>query len=470
MSLPTSNPFKTSTSESFSVVLVCLCVYCCLFALYAALPPTRNPHSIQYFLLLVSAHSICGVVLFSVLREHQQYSGFLMIAVFLCSRIAVFPMQPWLSDDAWRYLWDGKLLASGINPYTFPPNASELAVFGAATSELYAHLDYRHLTTIYPPLAQYVFAVAANIGSVFTPSLWGAYWSWKALLLASEGIGLWCVWRTLVAQKRHTTWLWAYICLPLTALEGVGQAHVDSLLLAPLGALVVVLAKAIIVESRREALLLALLAGALVAMLGAIKILPLALALPLLRFRRTPQERLMIVGSLAMVSCGLWVSLFSQWSIAESFLHTASATTQAFQFNGGFYYALCYACVMLGFEHFWLYTPMIFSALRLFAVLVVSFWTKPSNDDVFRALLATFCVVLLVSAKVHTWYFLPLLLLNSLIGWKWLYVLALGSMLSYSYYAVLPAQERYDLEMAVWMAAALAGVVEWYWVRAKPEE
>ncbi len=463
MRLPTSNLFKTSTIAPLPMVLVCLCVYCCLFALYAALPPMRNPHSIRYFLLLVSAHSICGVVLFSVLREYQQYSGFLMIAVFLCSRIAVFPMQPWLSDDAWRYLWDGKLLANSINPYTFPPNTSELAVFRAATSELYAQLDYRHLTTIYPPLAQYIFALAASIGAIFTPSLWGAYWSWKALLLASEGIGLWCVWQTLVTQKQPTIWLWAYFCLPLTALEGVGQTHVDGLLLAPLGVLVVILAKATIAEHRREALLLALLTGTLVAVLGAIKILPLALALSLLRFRRTPQERLMIVGVLAVVSCGLWLPLFSQWRIAESFLHTASATTQAFQFNGGLYYALCYACVMLGIEHFWLYTPMIFSIVRIVIVLVVSVWTKTSNDNIFRALLATLCAVLLVSAKVHTWYFLPLLLLNSLVGWKWLYVLALGSIASYSYYAVPPAQERYGLEMAVWAAAALVGVVEWYW-------
>jgi hypothetical protein len=59
--------------------------------------------------------------------------------------------------------------------------------------------------------------------------------------------------------------------------------------------------------------------------------------------------------------------------------------------------------------------------------------------------------------------FLPMmrLFVNIVVGWKWPYALAAGSMLSYSYYAVFPAAEQYGVEMAVWAIAAALAVAEY---------
>lgn len=450
-------------------MLVCLCGYLGMFAFYPSIAPTRSPASVHVFLLLVSGHSLLGlVVLFLIQRYGHYYHGIFAYVLFVLPRVLSFQMLPWLSDDVFRYLWDGSLLASGINPYIHAPAAAELTTFRNNNSDLYALLDYRYITTIYPPLAEYIFTLATSIGRLFTPVWQGAYWSWKALLLVSEGIGVWCVWKALEHLKRSPVWLLAYLCIPLSVVEIAGQAHLDGLLLAPLGILIFLAARQTTLPHRRTNQIAAM--GTLVALLGALKILPFVLALPLVRWCQTARERRLFFALFVVMSLMLWLPLFSSSDAIGAFIHTVSATTQSFQFNGGFYYALCYACALVGIEQFWLYTPIFFTYMRLVVVLGMGcIFTVRNPHHLWVALLATFSTAVLISAKVHTWYFLPLLLVNSLVGWKWLYVLALGSMLSYGYYATIPAQEWYGVEMAVWLVSGGVGVSDFTQIqRYKP--
>ncbi|MCU0424882.1 MAG: DUF2029 domain-containing protein [Candidatus Kapabacteria bacterium] len=456
MSISTFQQPIASTARHIPAVLVCLCVYCGGFGVYSALQPLRVAANVQIFLAAQVLHSIMGFVLLlllwqkrseSLVQKYFVQSGFWFALLFVISRAFVFPIQPWLSDDVWRYLWDGELLASGINPYIYPPSSVELTAFRSSHTDLYVLLDYRNYSTIYPPLAQYAFAFCARIGAVFGESFWGALWVWKSVLVLSEAAGLWLVWKALQAWKQSAIWLWAYLCLPLTALESCGQAHVDGLLLAPLGWLVFLLA-------RRKYVLATLP----IVLAGAIKILPIVLVLPLVRLdtvrggKRLPKYVLMmfcvVVGSLV-----LWLPLFFHPKAWEIYRYHAVFTTTAFQFNGGVYYALCYCCEAFRIENFWLFTPSVLAWMRLVTILSIGLLLlRNDNNDsrIVHILLATFSAALLIAAKVHTWYFLPLLLLNSAVGWKWLYVLASGSMLSYAFYAVSPSGEQYWLEMAVW--------------------
>ena len=44
----------------------------------------------------------------------------LIWAVAILARLALLPLAPELSDDIYRYLWDGHLLTQGVNPYARP--------------------------------------------------------------------------------------------------------------------------------------------------------------------------------------------------------------------------------------------------------------------------------------------------------------------------------------------------------------
>ncbi|NNF08640.1 MAG: hypothetical protein HKN21_17895, partial [Candidatus Eisenbacteria bacterium] len=60
-----------------------------------------------------------------------------------------------LSDDIYRYLWDGHVLLSGINPFRYAPNDPVLVELHTA---FWGLINNPELPTIYPPLLQLVFA------------------------------------------------------------------------------------------------------------------------------------------------------------------------------------------------------------------------------------------------------------------------------------------------------------------------
>jgi hypothetical protein len=447
-------------------------VYIALFAAYALLPHERTAPNVQCFLTLVSVHTLLGAWLLVLLRRTPTRlfvstfgDSWFWLALVLMPRVLVFPMLPWLSDDVYRYLWDGKVLLHAINPYPYAPSAAALAAVQHSNAALYALLDYKTYGTVYPPLAQGAFALAAWAGGWLSASWQSAFFAWKILAISAELCGLWCVWKLLRGICAEMSSLAFYACLPLPAVELAGQGHVDALLIAPLGAVLLLLTQT---HTKGQTARTAALLGLWTAVLGGIKILPAALALPLLRWLPTWKLRGTLILSVIIVSVAVFTPLLGDAQAQAMFLDEARITSIAFQFNGGLYYALCYVLGWGGVQEFWRFSPVLLSWLRVLATLAVGLFTRVQNARVqdknsvqlWNALLFTLAAVLLVSSKVHTWYFVPLLLVNILTHHIWLLMLASGSMLSYSYYAVEPSAEQYALEMCVWAASALVFAFE----------
>lgn len=389
-------------------------------------------------------------------------------------------MQAWLSDDVYRYLWDGGILANGVNPYAFTPDSPTLAAFrNADGASVYAQMDYRSVPTIYPPLAQYCFAVAIIASRFWGYSDWLAgYWAWKGLAVSAELVGLYIVWKTITQgenparKRRQQKGFLAYCCLPLPIIEFAGQAHLDALLLPPLACLLFLIFRLFADNApegapddgkrRRFTRAVYAAAGAFCGALGAIKILPFALLAPLLRSAPARDFRAALLAGAVLAVTVACAPLLHSLDILGGFLRSASEVSQTLQFNGGAYYALCYACAAFGVAGYWLFMPALFAASRLPAILLAGFWRRAhSRKELLRLAAFTLAAATLWSPKVHTWYLAPLLFVNIVVGWKWLYALAAGSMLSYSYYAVSPAAEQYGIEMAVWAIAAALAVAEY---------
>ena len=194
----------------------------------------------------------------------RRWSRRAVLGLAVALRLAAVPMAPALSDDAYRYLWDGGLTAAGVSPYAARPDAPELVRFRdvAPTSEWYARMNSPHYHTVYPPLSQAVFAVAALAGS--TPAAWLVL---KSLLLAAEGVGIWALSRVLAPGR-----LALYALSPVAVIEIAGQGHSEGLLVGALG-----LGWWGLVRGRRTVL------GAAVVAAGWIKLYPFALGALLAR-------------------------------------------------------------------------------------------------------------------------------------------------------------------------------------------
>ena len=66
-------------------------------------------------------------------------------------RVIMLLAPPTLSDDIYRYRWDGKVQASGRNPYAATPADPRLEEL---RDDEWAQINYPRIRTIYPPLAQ----------------------------------------------------------------------------------------------------------------------------------------------------------------------------------------------------------------------------------------------------------------------------------------------------------------------------
>ena len=133
-------------------------------------------------------------------------------------------------DDIWRYLWDAHISATGGNPFVVAPADSPEVGSGRPDWEsIRENINYAHVPTIYPPLAQFVFRMA----------YWLAPGSVLAMKLVVAGFDLLAyalILLTLSARKQPLSAGILYGWNPLVVKVFAGSGHIDAVLVAFLAA------------------------------------------------------------------------------------------------------------------------------------------------------------------------------------------------------------------------------------------
>ena len=140
----------------------------------------------------------------------------IVLAIGLLARAFMIPAAPTLSEDIYRYLWDGRLVAHGVNPFPHAPSDPALLRYH---SELIHHLNHAGVPTIYPPAAQILFGAVALVSA--TPL------AWKLALLGLEFILLVGLLDLLLRRGLPDDRLLLYYWNPLVLVESFGSGHVD---------------------------------------------------------------------------------------------------------------------------------------------------------------------------------------------------------------------------------------------------
>lgn len=147
-----------------------------------------------------------GVVVVAALPAQPARRGLLWVALALRALLLFSP--PTLSDDVFRYVWEGQVWRAGFHPFVYPPDDPALA---ALRGPIWEQVNHRGVSSIYPPLAQGLF-VLLNSGGTF---------AWKLMMgLADVGTAL-----LLARRDLRAGWLWAL--LPLTVVESAGSGHLE---------------------------------------------------------------------------------------------------------------------------------------------------------------------------------------------------------------------------------------------------
>jgi hypothetical protein len=124
---------------------------------------------------------------------------------------------PELSDDVYRYLWDGLRTLSGHNPYSLAP--ADVQPIPDSLAHLAGRINHSDLITIYPPAAQLVFAAGASLG--------GGVLGLKLLLTAMDILTCHLILRLLVVLRMAPWRAVLYAWHPLPVLEITASGHID---------------------------------------------------------------------------------------------------------------------------------------------------------------------------------------------------------------------------------------------------
>jgi len=145
-----------------------------------------------------------------------------VVAVAALLRAALLPAAPTLSDDLYRYAWDGRVLAAGIDPYAHAPADPALAPLRDAV--IHPRINHPALRTIYPPLAEAGFGLVGVVRSALPHAnelLLDKLW------IVVNDLAL-CLLLCLACGRRGSAWdAIVYAWNPLVVAEYAGSGHHD---------------------------------------------------------------------------------------------------------------------------------------------------------------------------------------------------------------------------------------------------
>lgn len=212
---------KDSVLAQKSTILLLACLACLTGAALALHTPgagNLDDWAWPWFEVIAVAQAIVwGLLVREILRGRVALRVGLAVAIVL--RLILIPVAPFLSSDVNRYVWDGVVQRSGVNPYLYVPADPALAQLRGA--EVYTHINRADTApTIYPPAAQMVFAAAAFVA----PGVIGM----KALMVGFEALAVVCLMGLLRAMGRPVAWVLIYALSPLALWSFAGNGHVDA--------------------------------------------------------------------------------------------------------------------------------------------------------------------------------------------------------------------------------------------------
>lgn len=164
--------------------------------------------------------------------------------VAVAMRVTLLMTPPSLSDDAYRAVWDARLVHAGVNPYEYAPAATETEPY--RDENIWPRVNHKEQRTPYPPLATVLSAAAYR---VFPEQLVGIQALAALADLVAAGLLAWLLGRIGSDPRRCLAIAWS----PIGALHFAHSGHNDAIMLAAMLA-----APLLLTYGRRKAAFVAL--------------------------------------------------------------------------------------------------------------------------------------------------------------------------------------------------------------------
>jgi hypothetical protein len=354
----------------------------------------------------------------------------------LLFRLIFIGVLPNLSQDFYRFLWDGRLLLEGVNPYLIRPESYidgssmiSKTVFMDEAQDLVdgmGSLNASHYSN-YPPLNQVLFSIAALfagksvIGSTIILSLIN--------ILADIGI-LFVGRKILLILGKEPKWIFWYFLNPFIIIELSGNLHFE-------GVMLFLFVWSLYLLFKRSWVASAIILGLSIS----VKLIPL-LFLPLFIQwfikKGNPIKGLLKLGIYYILSLGIFIISFTPFiskEIISHYLGTIGLWFYDFEFNASMYYIIRWiGFKIVGWNIIKTVGIIIPILVFLFVLALSIFRNNKGIDRLVTTMLFAVSFYFLMATTVHPWYIATPLLLSLFTNYRFPIVWSLLVIISYSAY------------------------------------
>ena len=339
----------------------------------------------------ISILFICYVYLI----KNKEFNTRTLLFLGILCRLVLLGTTPFLSQDFYRFIWDGRLVINGISPYEFAPNAIIKSVKFAQAKLLFdgmGNLSATHFSN-YPPINQLLFAVAGLFSST---SIIGSIVVFRIQIILAD-IGIYFIGKRILRLLfLNENAILLYFLNPLVLIELTGNLHFE-------GVMIFFFLVGIYFLIQKKYMF----SVVFISFSIATKLLPLLLLPMFINYLGYKKSASYFVSIIVLTV--LYFVPFVSLHLISNYFNTVSLWFTKFEFNASFYYVIR----AIGF--YYKGYNIIGSVGKIMPLLLLAFiscvaFFKKNNTikDLFSSFLLVLTVYFLQSTTVHPWYVINL--------------------------------------------------------------
>lgn len=384
------------------------------------------------FANLLFAFSLLFIIYSWQLFNRQKLKLNWLIISAIALRLLFLFSEPALSDDVYRYIWDGRLWHAGINPFTYLPEHiinKDINIDGI-DQNLYEKLNSKHYYSVYPPFSQVIFYLSTIIS---VDNLWISIIVIRVSILFAEVISFFAILKILEHLKLPKKHLAIYALNPLIIVELSGNLHFEAWLIAFL-----LLSFLMLLKNR------ILFSALFMALSIASKLWPL-MFLPLF-FGKLKFNLLFRYYGLVLIFILLSFLPLFDLELLQNLFKSIDLYFQKFEFNASVFYILRYfGYLWKGYDLVQLIGPLLALITFLFILFLAIKRRHHAIADLPKEMLCSFSLFLFLSTTIHPWYLCLPLVLSVFTNYRFVILWSFLSILSYYAYSQVDWQENFLL-------------------------
>ncbi len=333
-----------------------------------------------------------------------------IIGLGILSRFLILFSFPNLSDDYFRFIWDGLLSNNGFNPYDFRPDTlmSEISIQNKATFQMaFANMNSPNYFSVYPPINQYIFTFSTYL---FPTNFKGAVIIMKLFMFCFELLSIFSIYKiaqNLSWNKNAVLW---YALNPLIIIEFCGNLHFEGAMLAFL------LFAIYLLTIKKYVLSAVIFSGAVLTKLHPLMLLPFIIKY--LGWKKGIAYSIIVGIISVIIAAPLLIPLDQSLIRLDNVFTSLQLYFQTFEYNASIYYIARW----IGFQIYDYNAIQIIGkllmAINIIALGTLFLFQKKNLKGLLLSIALAYFIYNLLATTVHPWYILSILPFALLINFK----------------------------------------------------